>query len=57
MPHRVPLFPIPIVRDTREDLREKIKFVDFKVEVLNQKIDGFRDNLNQKICGYGYKQT
>ena len=45
MPHRVPLFPIPIVRDTREDLREKIKFVDFKVEVLNQKIDGVAADL------------
>ena len=37
------------IRDTREELSEKIKFVDFKVETLNQKIDGVRDNLNQKI--------
>lgn len=37
------------IRDTREELSEKIKFVDFKVEVLNQKIDGIHDKLNQKI--------
>jgi hypothetical protein len=37
------------IRDTREELSEKIKFVDFKVEVLNQKIDGVEINLNQKI--------
>ena len=37
------------IRDTREELCEKIKFVDFKVEVLNQKIDGVRDELGQKI--------
>jgi len=39
------------IRDTREELCEKIKFVDFKVEVLNQKIDGVRDDLSQKIGG------
>lgn len=39
------------IRDTREELSEKIKFVDFKVEVLNQKIDGVRDELHQKIDG------
>jgi archaellum component FlaC len=37
------------IRDTREELCEKIKFVDFKVEVLNQKIDDVHDELNQKI--------
>jgi archaellum component FlaC len=37
------------IRDTREELCEKIKFVDFKVEVLNQKIDGVRNELGQKI--------
>ena len=41
------------IRDTREGLSEKIKFVDFKVEVLNQKIDGVRDDLSQKINGVG----
>ena len=41
------------IRDTREELCEKIKFVDFKVEVLNQKIDGVRDDLSQKIDGVG----
>ena len=28
------------IRDTRKELCEKIKLVDLKVEVLNQKIDG-----------------
>ena len=37
------------IRDTREELCEKIKFVDFKVEVLNQKIDGVGDDLSRKI--------
>ena len=37
------------VRDTREELCEKINLVDFKVETLNQKIDGVRDELGQKI--------
>lgn len=39
------------IRDTREELSEKIKFLDFKVEVLNQKIDGVHDKLNEKIEG------
>jgi archaellum component FlaC len=39
------------IRDTREELCEKINSVDFKVETLNQKIDGVRDDLNQKIDG------
>ena len=39
------------IRDTREELCEKINLVDFKVETLNQKIDGVRDGLNQKIDG------
>jgi outer membrane murein-binding lipoprotein Lpp len=30
-------------------LCEKINLVDFKVETLNQKIDGVRDELGQKI--------
>jgi len=37
------------IRDTREELCEKINLVDFKVETLNQKIDGVRDTLGQKI--------
>jgi len=37
------------IRDTREDLCEKINLVDFKVETLNKKIDGVDANLNQKI--------
>lgn len=37
------------IRDTREELCEKIKLVDFKVEVLNQKIDGVGDVLSRKI--------
>jgi archaellum component FlaC len=37
------------IRDTREELGEKINLVDFKVETLNQKIDGVRDTLSQKI--------
>ncbi len=39
------------IRDTREELCEKINLVDFKVGTLNQKIDGVRDGLNQKIDG------
>jgi len=39
------------IQDTREELGEKINLVDFKVETLNQKIDGVRDDLNQKIDG------
>ncbi|MBM4333978.1 MAG: hypothetical protein FJ117_22640 [Deltaproteobacteria bacterium] len=37
------------IRDTREELCEKINLVDFKVETLNKKIDGVDANLNQKI--------
>ncbi|MFH1039290.1 MAG: hypothetical protein V1789_11550 [PVC group bacterium] len=36
------------IRDTREELCEKINLVDFKVGVLIQKIDGGRDELGQK---------
>jgi archaellum component FlaC len=39
------------IQDTRGKLCEKINLVDFKVETLNQKIDGVRDDLNQKIDG------
>ena len=39
------------IRDSREELCEKINLVDFKVGTLNQKIDGVRDDLNQKIDG------
>ena len=39
------------IQDTREEFCEKINLVDFKVETLNQKIDGVRDGLNQKIDG------
>ena len=39
------------IRDTREELSEKINLVDFKVETLNQKIDGVHDDLNRKIDG------
>ena len=34
------------IRDTREELSEKIKFVDFKVEVLNQKLDAVAADLS-----------
>ena len=39
------------IRDTREELCEKVNLVDFKVETLNQKIDGVRDSLDRKIDG------
>jgi len=39
------------IRDTREELCEKINLVDFKVETLNQKVDGVRDDLTRKIDG------
>src|SRR3990170_282957 len=39
------------IRDTREELCEKINLVDFKVETLNHKIDGVHDSLNRKIDG------
>jgi hypothetical protein len=37
------------IRDTREELCEKISLVDFKVGVLNEKIDDVHDKLDQKI--------
>ena len=37
------------IRDTREELCEKVNLVNFKVETLNQKIDGVRDELGEKI--------
>ena len=37
------------IRNTREELSEKISAVDFKVEILNQKVDGVRDELGKKI--------
>ena len=45
------------IRDTREELCEKINLVDFKVEVLNQKIDGVHDQLDQKIDGVEARLT
>ena len=39
------------IRDTREELCEKINLVDFKVETLNQKIDGVEERLDKKIDG------
>ena len=40
------------IKDTREELCEKINLVDFKVGVLNQKIDDVQGNLNQKIDNF-----
>jgi archaellum component FlaC len=40
------------IRDTREELCEKISLVDFKVGVLNEKIDGVHDKLDKKIDGF-----
>jgi vacuolar-type H+-ATPase subunit I/STV1 len=37
------------IRNTREELSEKINLVDFKVETLNRKIDGVDARLSQKI--------
>ncbi len=37
------------IKDTREELCEKINVVDFKIGVLNQKIDDVHDRLDQKI--------
>ena len=41
------------IRDTRVELSEKIKFVDFKLETMNEtlhkKIDAVNENLNEKI--------
>jgi len=37
------------IRDTREELCEKINLVDFKVGVLNQKIDDVENRLSRKI--------
>ncbi len=39
------------IRDTREELCEKINLVDFKVNAMNQKIDGVRDELGERIDG------
>ncbi|MCK9365450.1 MAG: hypothetical protein M0P74_17850, partial [Syntrophales bacterium] len=37
------------IRDTREELCEKINLVDFKVGALNKKIDDVHDKLDKKI--------
>ena len=37
------------IRGTREELCEKINLVDFKVETLNQKIDGVESRLSNEI--------
>ena len=37
------------IRNTRQELCEQIKLVDFKVETLNQKIDNVHDKLDKKI--------
>jgi uncharacterized protein YfkK (UPF0435 family) len=34
------------IRDTREELCEKIEFVDFKVEAINQKLDAVAADLS-----------
>ena len=39
------------IENAEQNLNDKISLVDFKVGVLNQKIDGVRDELNQKIDG------
>jgi len=39
------------IEKAEQNLNDKISLVDFKVGVLNQKIDGVHDNLNQKIDG------
>jgi hypothetical protein len=35
------------IRDTREELCEKIEFVDFKVEAINQKLDAVAADLSR----------
>jgi len=37
------------IRDTREELCEKINLVDFKVGALDRKIDAVETSLSQKI--------
>lgn len=37
------------ISNTRKELCEQIKLVDFKVETLNQKIDNVHDKLDKKI--------
>jgi archaellum component FlaC len=39
------------IEKAEQNLNDKISLVDFKVGVLNQKIDGVRDELNQHIDG------
>ena len=39
------------IRDTREELCEKINLVDFKVGALNRKIGDVETSLSQKIDG------
>ena len=39
------------IRNTREELSEKINLVDFKVETLNRKIDDVDARLSKKIDG------
>jgi archaellum component FlaC len=40
------------IKNTRKELCEQIKLVDFKLETLNQKIDNFHDKLDKKIDNF-----
>jgi len=37
------------IKDTRDDLSEKIKFVDFKVETISEELKDTRKELSEKI--------
>ena len=37
------------IKDTRLEFSEKLDLVDFKIEVLNKKIDTVEERLNKKI--------
>jgi chromosome segregation ATPase len=45
------------IKEMRQEMNERFEVVDFKIETLNQKIDGFEAKLTGKIDGVEAKLT
>jgi chaperonin cofactor prefoldin len=43
------------IKDMRQDMNERFELVDFKIDALNQKIDGVDKKLSNKIDGVDKK--